>query len=115
MAVASVIREQFKIRSEVEVVHIPTGAEFRAYPYSNPDDMLQSVKVSWGGDSGPAESTGGYAEQVRRMASQLLLERAHQVARDRRLGMVSNRDTFVHKVFPFAGTTAVTSAMEVHQ
>ena len=63
MALASVTREQFEIRSEVEVVHIPTGADFRAYPYSNPDDMLQSVKVSWGGDGGPAESTGDYAEQ----------------------------------------------------
>ena len=48
MALASVTREQFEIRSEVEVVHIPTGADFRAYPYSNPDDMLQSVKVTWG-------------------------------------------------------------------
>ena len=86
MVSASVTREQFEIRSEVEVVHIPTGADFRAYPYSNPDDMLQSVKVSWGRDGGPGESTGDYTEQVRRMASQLLLERAHRVARDRRLG-----------------------------
>jgi hypothetical protein len=36
---ASVIREQFKIRSELEVVHIPTGAVFSAYPYSNPDEI----------------------------------------------------------------------------
>ena len=86
MALASVTREQFEIRSEVELVHIPTGTDFRAYPYSNPDDMLQSVKMTWGGDGGPAESTGDYAEQVRRMASQLLLERAHRVTRDRRLG-----------------------------
>ena len=55
MAVASVTREQFEIRSEVEVVHIPTGADFRAYPYSNVDDMLQSVKVSWGRAGGPGE------------------------------------------------------------
>ena len=73
MALASVTREQFEIRSEVEVVHIPTGADFRAYPYSDADDMLQSVKVSWGRAGVPAESTGDYAEQVRRMASQLLL------------------------------------------
>ena len=57
MALASVTREQFEIRSEVEVVHIPTGADFRAYPYSDVDDMLQSVKVSWGRDGRPAEST----------------------------------------------------------
>ncbi|MGA7453420.1 MAG: hypothetical protein WBW73_19785 [Rhodoplanes sp.] len=84
MALASVTREQFEIRSEVEVVHIPTGADFRAYPYSNPDDMLQSVKVTWGRAGVP--STADYAEQVRRMASQLLLERAHRVTRDWRLG-----------------------------
>ena len=57
MALASVTREQFEIRSEVEVVHIPTGADFRAYPYSDVDDMLQSVKVSWGRAGAPAEST----------------------------------------------------------
>jgi hypothetical protein len=74
MALACVTREQFKIRSEVEIVHIPTGSDFRAYPYSNPDDMLQSLKVSWGR---PGSPTGEYAEQVRCMASQLLLERAH--------------------------------------
>ena len=38
---ASVTREQFKIRSELEVVHIATGAVFTAYPYSNPDDMQE--------------------------------------------------------------------------
>ena len=31
MALAFVTREQFEIRSEVEVVHIPTGTDFRAY------------------------------------------------------------------------------------
>ena len=36
MALAFVTRGQFKIRSEVEVVHIPTGVHFRAYPYRNP-------------------------------------------------------------------------------
>ena len=84
MVLASVTREQFNVRSELEAIHIPTEAVFRAYPYSNPDDMLQSVKVTWGRAGVP--STGDYAEQVRRMASQLLLERAHRVARDRRLG-----------------------------
>ena len=81
-SLASVTREQFKIRSELEVVHIPTGAVFRAHPYSNPDDMLESVRVNWGRAGVPPE--GDCADQVQRMASQLLLERA---ARDRRLGM----------------------------
>ena len=84
MALAFVTREQFEIRSEVEVVHIPTGADFRAYPYSDLDDMLQSVKVSWGRDGAPAKSTGDYAEQVRCVASQLLLEQADQGSRGRR-------------------------------
>jgi hypothetical protein len=33
---------------------IPTGAVFQAYPYSDPTDMLQSVKVSWGRTGAPA-------------------------------------------------------------
>ena len=61
---ASVTREHFKVRSELEVVHIPTGAVFSAYPYSNPDDMLDSVKVNWGRAGATAESSGDYAEQV---------------------------------------------------
>ena len=77
-----VTREEFKIRSELEAVHLPTGTVFSAYPYSNPDDMLQSVRVNWGRAGVPP--VGDYADQVQRMASQLLLERA---ARDRRLGM----------------------------
>ena len=43
---ASVTRDEFEIRSELEAVHIPTGAVCCAYPYSNPDDMLQSVKIN---------------------------------------------------------------------
>ena len=84
MALASVTREQFKIKSEVEVVHIPTGAVFQAYPYSKPDDILQSVRVSWGRSD--VATTGEYAEQVRRIASQLLVERTRRVVKDRRLG-----------------------------
>ena len=80
---ASVTREQFKIRSELEVVHIPTGAVFSAYPYSNPDDMLESVRVNWRWGSTTAESSGDYAEQVRRMASRLLLEHALRAVRVR--------------------------------
>ena len=83
MALASVTREQFNIKSEVEVVHIPTGAVFQAYPYSKPEDILQSVRVAWGRTGVP--DTGDYAEQVRRMASQLLVERTRRVVKDRRL------------------------------
>ena len=82
---ASVSREEFKIRSELEVVHIPTGAVFSAYPYSNPDDILESVRVNWSRVSATAESNGDYAEQVRRAASRLLLEQALRAVRVRRL------------------------------
>ena len=67
-----VMRDEFKIRSELEVVHIPTGAVFSAYPYS----MLESVRVNWCRASATAESSCDYAEQVRRVASQLLLGQA---------------------------------------
>ena len=75
MALAFESRENFNIISELEVVHVPTGAVFQA------NDMLQSVKVNWGRMGAPPE-----AEQVKRTASQLLLERAHQAASDRQLG-----------------------------
>ena len=75
MKLASVKREEFEIRSELEVVHIPTGAVFSAYPYSNPDDMLESVRVYWGRAGAPPD-----AEQVRRMASQLLREQTLRAA-----------------------------------
>jgi hypothetical protein len=70
----SVTREQFEVRSELEVFHNPTGAVFSAYPYSDPDDMLQSITVNWGPAGAP--TAPDYAEQIRRVASQLLLERA---------------------------------------
>ena len=79
MAFASVVsREQFQVRSELEVVHLPTGAVFCAYPYSDPGDLLQSVRVNWGRTGAPVD--GEYSEHVRRVASQLLLERAHRTA-----------------------------------
>ncbi|MFZ1895795.1 MAG: phasin family protein [Rhodoplanes sp.] len=84
MPLAPVTREQFEVRSELEVVHLPTGAVFRAHPYSHPGDMLGSVKVYWNDSSGPPEGPGDYADEVQRVASQLLLERAVE---DRRSGM----------------------------
>jgi len=86
MTFASILtRDQFQVRSDLEVVHLPTGAVFRAYPYSDPRDLLQSVRVNWGRAGVPAD--GEYSERVRRMASQLLLERTCRT--DRRLGFVA--------------------------
>ena len=84
MPLAPVTREQFEVRSELEAVHIPTGAVFRAHPYSNPGDMLQSMRVSWNETGTPPQGPGDYADEVQRVAAQLLLERA---ADDRRLGV----------------------------
>jgi hypothetical protein len=72
----SVSRDQFEIRSGLEVVHLPTGAVFRAYPYSNTDDMLRSIQVQW--DWAGSPDNGNYAEQIRSVASQLLLEQARR-------------------------------------
>jgi hypothetical protein len=60
-------------------VHIPTGAVFSAYPYSNPDDMLESVRVNWG-RAGAQPDSREAEQQVRRMASQLLLENTRRLA-----------------------------------
>lgn len=79
----TVSREEFEVRSELEVVHLPTGAIFRTYPYSDPDDMLRSIRVECGKPGSPAR-TGDYSEQVLLIASQLLLERARFAMRSER-------------------------------
>ena len=82
----SVTREEFEVRSELEAFHIPTGAVFRAYPYSDPDDMLQSITVNWGPAGAPIAPD--HAKQIRRVASQLLLERARREMEDRQVPML---------------------------
>ena len=59
---ASVTRQQFTIRSELEVVHTPTGAVFWAYPYSKPENVLESVRVNWG-LAASAVNAGNYADK----------------------------------------------------
>lgn len=84
---AFVTRDEFEFRSELEVVHLPTGAVLHAYPYVDPDDMLRSIKIHWGRTS--AAGLTDYAEQIRRVGSQLLLERADRAARIRRPDFVA--------------------------
>jgi len=80
----TVTRDQFRIRSEVEIVHIPTGASFSTYPYSNPDDMLRSVTAQWGRCEDKPSTTQDYARQeVGRVAAELLLEQAQRARRMR--------------------------------
>jgi hypothetical protein len=80
----TVTREQFRIRSEVEIVHIPTGATFSTYPYSNPADMLRSVTAIWGRDEHQSDATEDYVRQeIGRVAAELLLEQARRARRVR--------------------------------
>ena len=83
----SVTREEFEVRSELEAVHLPTGAVFHAYPYSNPEDMLRSIRVQWG-QVGLPPGSSDYAEEIRSVASQLLLERARREVEDRQVPML---------------------------
>lgn len=80
----AVTRDQFRIRSEVEIVHLPTGATFSTYPYNDPADMLGRMTAQWGQAEKPSGDTGGYARQdIGRVARELLLEQARRVARTR--------------------------------
>ncbi len=81
---ATVTREQFRIRSEVEIVHIPTGAIFSTYPYSNPDDMLRSVTAQWGqAEHGLGGDDDHRRREIGRVAAELLLEQARRSRRVR--------------------------------
>ena len=73
-------RDNFRIKSEIEAVYVPTGAIFRAYPYADPFDILQRAIVIWGPAGPPAN-----AHQVQRTGFRLLLQTLLRVARDRRL------------------------------
>jgi hypothetical protein len=44
-------REEFQFKSDVEVVHRPTGASISTYRYQNPDDACSSMIVNFGPDS----------------------------------------------------------------
>jgi hypothetical protein len=83
-AMTMVTREQFRIRSEVEIVHIPTGAIFSTYPYSDPDDMLRSVTAQWGQVELGMDLKDNYPRQeIGRVAAELLLEQARRARRVR--------------------------------
>jgi hypothetical protein len=78
-ALKSVVREQFRVESELEVIHEPTGITFSAYPYSNPDDMLKSITANWGSAEDESGVIEGYARaDISRMAAEILLEQARR-------------------------------------
>jgi hypothetical protein len=79
----TVTREQFRIRSEVEIVHIPTGAIFSTYPYSDPDDMLRSVTAHWRHDPKTGLMENYPRQEIGRVAAELLLEQARRARRVR--------------------------------
>lgn len=81
----AVTREQFRVRSEIELVHLPTGATFWTYPYSDPADMLRSMTANWGGADERIGRTQDYDRQeIGRVAAELLLEQARRASRLRR-------------------------------
>jgi hypothetical protein len=41
-------REQFEFRSDLEVIHRPTGACISTFRYDNPADACSSIKVNFG-------------------------------------------------------------------
>ena len=47
---APVKKENFQIKSDVEVVHRPTGANISTYRYPNPDDACSTITVNFGPD-----------------------------------------------------------------
>lgn len=80
----TVTREQFKVRSDLEVVHIPTGATFLAYPYLKTDDVVRSITVNWGRAKDKSEAIEDYVRQdIRRVAVEILVDRARRNARVR--------------------------------
>jgi hypothetical protein len=44
-------REEFQFKSDVELVHRPTGASISTYRYQNPADACSSMTVNFGTDS----------------------------------------------------------------
>lgn len=43
-----VTREQFTYKSDLEVVHEPTGATVSTSKYDNPLDACSTIRLSWG-------------------------------------------------------------------
>jgi hypothetical protein len=41
-------REEFEHRSDLEVLHRPTGTNVSTYWYQNPDEACSSIKVNFG-------------------------------------------------------------------
>jgi hypothetical protein len=41
-------REEFEHRSDLEVLHRPTGTNVSTYRYQNPDEACSSIKVNFG-------------------------------------------------------------------
>jgi hypothetical protein len=44
-------KEEFQFKSDVEVVHRPTGASISTHRYQNPVDACSSMTVNFGPDS----------------------------------------------------------------
>lgn len=71
--------EQFDIKSDIEVVHKPTGATFSTYRYENPEDAVSAVTINWGRAGDVLSNGDDYArEDVKSIACELLLGQARK-------------------------------------
>ena len=68
---APVKKEDFQIKSDIEVVHRPTGANISTYRYPNPDDACSTITVSFGPDD-----SEDHRMDIVRAAYELLRQRA---------------------------------------
>jgi len=73
----AVTREQFEIVSDIEVLHVPTGARISTYRYPDPQNAVSSINANWGRAGDRLENGEDYSqEDVKAMACKLLLEQA---------------------------------------
>jgi hypothetical protein len=74
-----VTREQFSYKSDLEVVHEPTGANVSTYKYESPADACSTITVNWGRIGDLLEGAQDYDRwEVARVGCELLRERARR-------------------------------------
>jgi hypothetical protein len=78
-----VTRDQFEMKSDIEVVHTPTGARFSTYRYDDPKNATSNLTINWGKAGDRLDSGEDYDRgEVRDMAARLLWEQANKTKRE---------------------------------
>jgi len=68
---APVKHEDFYFKSDIEVVHRPTGSNISTYRYPNPDDACSAITVNFGPDDSEYDRI-----EIVRAAYELLRQKA---------------------------------------